>query len=360
MNPPEQKEPEEEPSMNSLYQVEVLLEQGETFVCDRTYFHDNKFCINRQTLKYNLDSIKRITKLRDENKKIEKRIKQQLTHLDKEREEFIKEKREQEEHYKDCHRKLDMRTNAIENAVRDCSEDKMVSLNIGGQVFVTLKSTISNISPFFANLFSDAWRDTGLKTIRDSAGNIFIDRSPCYFPYLLDWSRNGRDPQELRSILQLICEDTINMRTFMKTMEYYGIDHEFCHIDSDLNIGNRIDIYWRGDKRTYKGTITRLCFDDDDNDKDLFAIIKYDDGQIWKYKVKWLDKTNGPYKCQILSDYSHTRIKSSQSKWWHYGEDKGGKKLAEKYVIHHCNPTPTTGDANQTEDDDDSDGDLQY
>ena len=209
MNPPEQKEPEEETSMNPFAQLEALLEQGETFVCDSTH-RDNKFCITRQTLKYNLDSIKRITKLRDENKKIEKRIKQQLIHLDKEREEFIKEKREQEEHYKDCHRKLDMRTNAIENAVRDCSEDKMVSLNIGGQVFVTLKSTISNISPFFANLFSDAWRDTGLKTIRDSAGNIFIDRSPCYFPYLLDWSRNGRDPQELRSILQLICEDTIN------------------------------------------------------------------------------------------------------------------------------------------------------
>jgi hypothetical protein len=298
-----------------------------------------------------------ITKLRDENIKIEKRIKQQLIHLEFKRENLNKEIREQEEHYEDCHRKLDMRTNAIENAVRDCSEDKMVSLNIGGQVFVTLKSTISNISPFFANLFSDAWRDTGHKTIRDRDGNIFIDRSPCYFPYLLDWSRNGREPQELRSILQLISKDTINMRTFMKTMEYYGIDHEFCHIDSELNIGNRIDIYWRGDKRTYKGIITRLCFDNDDNDKDLFVIIKYDDGQIWKYKVKWLDKINGPYKHQILRNI-HTQIKSSQAKWWHYGVDKGGKKLAMQSVhaIHHCNPIPTTGAANQTE----YDEDLEY
>jgi len=308
----------------------------------------------QQILSLNLETMLDITKLRDENIKIEKRIKQQLIHLEFKRENLNKEIREQEEHYEDCHRQLDMRTTAIENAVRDCSEDKMVSLNIGGQIFLTLKSTISNISPFFANLFSDAWRDTGHKTIRDRDGNIFIDRSPCYFPYLLDWSRNGREPQELRSILQLICEDTINMRTFMKTMEYYGIDHEFCHIDSKLNIGNRIDIYWRGDKRTYKGIITRLCFDNDDNDKDLFVIIKYDDGQIWKYKVKCLDKTNGPYKHQILLP-NHTQIKSSQAKWWHYGEDKGGKKLAV-HTIHRCNPIPTTGAANQTEDDDD----LEY
>ena len=132
----------------------------------------------------------------------------------------------------------------------------------------------------------------------------------------------------------------------------------FATLIQSINIGNRIDIYWRGDKRTYKGTITRLCFDNDDNDKDLFVIIKYDDGQIWKYKVKCLDKTNGPYKHQILLSNTHTQIKSSQAKWWHYGEDKGGKKLAVQsvHVIHRCNPIPTTGAANQTEDDDD----LEY
>ena len=37
-----------------------------------------------------------------------------------------------------------MRVAAIHNAIRDGSEDKMVSLNIGGTVFYTLKSTVSN------------------------------------------------------------------------------------------------------------------------------------------------------------------------------------------------------------------------
>ena len=46
-NQQEQKEPEEETIMNSLYQVEALLEQGETFICNSTDHHDNKFCITR-------------------------------------------------------------------------------------------------------------------------------------------------------------------------------------------------------------------------------------------------------------------------------------------------------------------------
>ena len=114
-------------------------------------------------MKANFDTIKKITKLRNENIKIEQIIHQQLIKLDKEREEFTKEQEDQKEQYEDCNRRLDMRVSAIENAIRDCSEDKMVSLNIGGQVFLTLKSTVSNISPFFANLFSDDWGDAGPK-----------------------------------------------------------------------------------------------------------------------------------------------------------------------------------------------------
>ena len=39
-----------------------------------------------------------------------------------------------------------MRVAAIENAIRDCSEDKMVSLNIGGKVFLTLRAPIKPVS----------------------------------------------------------------------------------------------------------------------------------------------------------------------------------------------------------------------
>ena len=275
MNQPEQKEPEQkEPEQigggEEKNQVPLLT------VAE--YFHDQhasnltvdweynpipcckkKFAKNQELLKANFDTIKKITKLRNENIKIEQIIHQQLIKLDKEREEFTKEQEDQKEQYEDCNRRLDMRVSAIENAIRDCSEDKMVSLNIGGQVFLTLKSTVSNISPFFANLFSDDWGDAGRKTIRDRDGNIFIDRSPLYFQYILDWSRNGADPQELIDIVQAIPGPTwadqtglsskLSLKTFMKTLEYYGIDHEFCNFDPELVVGNKLDIYWRGDKR---------------------------------------------------------------------------------------------------------------
>ena len=311
---PEQKEPDEETIMNQLSMVEALLEQGETFVCNSTH-HDNKFCITRQTLKYNLDSIKRISKLYDENKKIECIIRRQLIQLDRERKEFQDDEENEKREYEKCKKQLDMRVAAIDNAIRDCSEDKMVSLNIGGKVFITLKSTVSNISPFFACLFSDDWGDKERKTIRDKDGNIFIDRSPRYFGCLLDWSRNGGDPQELINIVQAISgpnwvdktglSTELNVKTFMKTLEYYGIDHET--IDSELAVGNTLDIYWRGDKCTYKGIVEKSYFDKEE--QELCVIINYEDDTSWKYKINKFDKTSGPYSHEITNVAYHKKGK---------------------------------------------------
>ena len=372
MNQPEQKEPEQkEPEQigggEEKNQVPLLT------VAE--YFHDQhasnltvdwehnpitcckkKFDEKKELLSTNLDTIKKITKLRNENTKIEELIKKYLIELgrerdkiNKEREEFTKEQEDQKEQYEDCNRRLDMRVSAIENAIRDCSEDKMVSLNIGGEVFLTLKSTISNVSPFFANLFSDDWGDAGRKTIRDKDGNIFIDRSPLYFRYILDWSRNGADPQELIDIVQAIPGHTewadqtglsskLSLKTFMKTLEYYGIDHEFCNFDPELVIGNKLDIYWRGDKCTYKGIIKELHFDKEE--EGFIIIIKYEDNHVWKYKVKQLAKTTGPYSHIPLS----TKKKSSKkTKWWHYGEDKGGIQISSGTNV---NPSPSDPSSN--------------
>ena len=251
MNPSEQKEPEQKVSEQTdegeeknqvplLTVAEYFSDPTSNLTVDWEYNPipccKKKFAKNQELLKANFDTIKKITKLRDENKKIECIIRRQLIQLDRERKEFTKEQEDQKEQYEDCNRRLDIRVSAIENAIRDCSEDKMVSLNIGGQVFLTLKSTVSNISPFFANLFSDDWGDAGHKTIRDKDGNIFIDRSPLYFQYILDWSRNGADPQELIDIVQAISgpnwadqtglsSETKSLKTFIKTLEYYGVDH---------------------------------------------------------------------------------------------------------------------------------------
>jgi len=311
----------------------------------------SKFAEKKELLSTNFDTIKKITKLRNENTKIEELIKKYLIELDretdkinKEREEFAKEKEYQEREYEKCNLRLNTRATAIEAAVRDCSEDKMVSLNIGGEVFLTLKSTISNISPFFANLFSDNWKDAQCKTIRDKDGNIFIDRSPLYFQYILDWSRNGADPQELIDIIQALSCPTwtdqtglnskLSMKTFMKTLEYYGIDNALHNMDPEIFVGNRLDIYWRGDKRTYKGTVKELYFDEDL--QELFIIINYEDSTTWKYKVTKLAKTTGPYSRKEM----HNAV-ANKTKWWHYGEDKGGIiiKSASK---QNLNPSPSS------------------
>jgi hypothetical protein len=330
MNPPEQKEPDASESKKGRISWRVP--------------HTTNFCAYRETLRLNFESLKAITKLRDENNKIEHTIRRQLIQLDRERKEFAQEQKDQERDYEKCKKQLDMRVAAIENATQDCSEDKMVSLNIGGKVFLTLKSTVSNISPFFACLFSDDWGDAERKTIRDKDGNIFIDRSPQYFEYLLDWSRNGGGTQELINIIQAISgpntqnihhntpglSTKINAKTFIKTLEYYGIDHEI--IDPDLTVGNTLCIYWRGDKRTYKGTVKKSYFDKEE--QELCIIINYEDGTSWKYKINQLSKTSGPYKHEILHKAKHK--KGFETKWWHYGEDKGGIK-----IIESLNPRPS-------------------
>ena len=309
--------------------------------------HTTNFCAYRETLRLNFESLKAITTLRDENNKIEHTIRRQLIQLDRGRKEFAQEQKDQERDYEKCKKQLDMRVAAIENATQDCSEDKMVSLNIGGKVFLTLKSTVSNISPFFACLFSDDWGDAERKTIRDKDGNIFIDRSPQYFEHLLDWSRNGGETQDLINIIQAISGNggrpnwadqtglstEINVKTFMKTLEYYGIDHET--IDSELAVGNTLDIYWRGDKRTYKGTVKKSYFDNEE--QELFIIINYEDGTSWKYKINQFDKTSGPYSHETQK---HLHKKGKKTKWWHYGEDKGGIKIISRLETR-LNPRPS-------------------
>ena len=167
----------------------------------------------------------------------------------------IKQTAATEKQFEECSIELQKRADAIENAVKDCSDDKMVSLNVGGAVFCTLKSTVSTISPFFANLFSDKWRDEKRKTIMDKDGNIFIDRSPNYFDELLNWSRNGADLEELDWLITNIeyrpgsnwqAIQRKKMQTFKKTLDYFGIDYNFESItETKLDTHLRIIFFFQ-------------------------------------------------------------------------------------------------------------------
>ena len=301
MNPPEQKVEEmtEQKETEQKVTEQKVTEQKESEVSESKKGriswrvpHTTNFCANRETLRLNFNSLKTITNLRDENKTIECTIHRRLKQLEIERKEFAKEQKDEEREYEKCKKQLDIRVAAIENAIQDCSKD----------------------------------------------GNIFIDRSPQYFEHLLDWSRNGGDTEDLINIIQEIHRSSwgntglstkINAKTFIKTLEYYGIDHEI--IDPDLTVGNTLCIYWRGDKRTYKGTVKKSYFDKEEQES--CVIINYEDGTSWRYKINQLSKTSGPYKHEILHKAKHK--KGFETKWWHYGEDKGG------IIIASLNPRPS-------------------
>ena len=127
----------------------------------------------------------------------------------------------------DAHKKLQLREEAILNSLKDCHQDSFISVNIGGTVFQTLKSTLTGISPFFANIFSDKWIQSGNKTITDKDGNIFIDRSPKYFEQLLNIARNGGNILEINNLIKKVKKIELDQgKDFIRTINYFGIDFE--------------------------------------------------------------------------------------------------------------------------------------
>lgn len=69
-------------------------------------------------------------------------------------------------------------------------EDEIITLNVGGTLFSTLKSSlkkkIGDDEHYLSILLSSQF-----KVLRDKHGNIFIDRDPLCFPYILNYLRSG-------------------------------------------------------------------------------------------------------------------------------------------------------------------------
>lgn len=258
-------------------------------------------------------------KKEQENKNTLMQIKTQILLLERQRAEFKEEQKEQAVYYQECNKQLLIRAEAIENAVRDCSDDELVCVNVGSTIFQTLKSTIC-MSPYFQNIFSDKWRDLERKTIRDKDGNIFIDRNPEHFAILLNWSRDGQEPQEMSEII----DEMDDSRSFIKTLDYFGIDHE-SYLPTELTVGCKIQTYWRGDKSHFNGTVKRIIT----TKKTTFVVIHYEDSSIWKYDIKKLSKQTGHYK---------DKRGNTDCMWWHYDEYKGSIKLASKTMCSNRKP----------------------
>ena len=310
----------------------------------------------------------------------EKKIAKQLMQLEHERQTALEESNENRAYLESYAAEVEKRGQAIQKSVRDSSEETLISINMGGTVFYALKSTFSNMSPFFANLFSDKWRDEERRTIRDKDGNIFIDRDPAFFPLLLNWSRDGAEPNELVKMVEFISKKNPNLPfpqcwklkcdTFMKTLDYLGIDHPpeppGSH-EVSLNIGDYVKIWWRGDGRIFKGIVIKIFLANKNGREaphftspspvgtfssagicttksscaETHAPMKvihimYDDGDIWEYRENKLKKKNGPFWKED-GHYSNTlsaqAISYANTSWWHYGTEWGSKKIKTNNII---------------------------
>ena len=69
------------------------------------------------------------------------------------------------------------------------SNNGIIKLNVGGKLFVTLKSTLAFDKDSYLWLLI---QDGGLELVKDENGYLFIDREPTYFHIILNFLRTGK------------------------------------------------------------------------------------------------------------------------------------------------------------------------
>lgn len=108
----------------------------------------------------------------------------------------------------------------------------MIKVNIGGTVFTTSKTTLCSRSTFFSTLLAKENAD------RDEQGNLFVDRDPKHFAFILNYLRDSKcflgnnDESELIEIL--------NEATFYCLVDLkHGIEKKLHKIQQDANIAKQ-------------------------------------------------------------------------------------------------------------------------
>ena len=97
-----------------------------------------------------------------------------------------------------------------------------IRLNIGGQIFVTTKTTLcKNPQSFFFKLCQDD-PSIGLTTDKDETGAFLIDRDPQYFAPILNYLRHGK----------LIIEKNLQEEGVLEEAEFYNLQ-ELIHMVKD-------------------------------------------------------------------------------------------------------------------------------
>ena len=125
-------------------------------------------------------------------------------------------------------------------------EEEIVNLNIGGTIFSTYKSNLTNSNEpenYFVQLFS---QEKELQ--KDQNGNIFIDRDPTYFRYILNYLRNFGDvekcyfPDEEKQLKELIEETKFykltNFTNFLTERNSIFVGSHILNVDLAINLSS--------------------------------------------------------------------------------------------------------------------------
>ena len=214
--------------------------------------------------------------------------------------------------YETCKENFEIRENSMRNAQIYTGKNKMVSINLGGEIFHSLHSTWATISPFFGRLLSDDFSEP----IRDKDGNIFIDMPSIGFKEILNWARFGKSNAYLNAFLEhfKICNSKDN-DILEKTMNYFGITYNNTIIEK----GKKIKIYWRGDRMLLSAEVLSKTYPK--------LVVKYDgDGEIWEYNHRKIQHKLGSYSSFSASSQVKKQC-NGEPLYWHYGVHCGAKRL---------------------------------
>ena len=266
-------------------------------------------------------------KLKSEYREKERRFLKQQKKVKEDMKTLEDQEKSIENQYLEYKRELDLKEKSIRMAQKYTGKDKVVSINMGGEIFHSLHSTFSSISPFFGNLLSDKFGEP----ITDKEGNIFIDRPPAGFKEILDWAKLGKSDKFINKVVEIYktsqkwstsAQHTLEYDMLIENIDYFGITFN----NSIIEKGKKIQIYWRGDKTMYEGTILSSP---SPSDPSPCIVVKYDDGQIWKYNHMKIHHKTGPYSKYSACSCVKKKY-GSEPKYWHYDSEKGATQL-KKY-----------------------------
>jgi len=91
-------------------------------------------------------------------------------------------------------------------------QSKVVQLNVGGEKFTTLRSTLCQ----YEGTFLEALASGRHETIEYPEGYLFVDRNPKYFPLILDFLRDC-------SVVPELPQDKNERRKALCEIEYFGL-----------------------------------------------------------------------------------------------------------------------------------------